>query len=71
MAETLRNYLRGAGSLLDLFSPANYDEVVPRRSVKQSLEQDWRKIGVYFQASVTCLVNDAEIQERQKPLDSE
>lgn len=47
----LKLFLRGMGSVLDIYPRTNFRRFIPRDSDAERLREDWRRVGEAFSAA--------------------
>ena len=49
MTERLRAFLRGAGSIFNIFpDPRRYEDLLPKGTVEERLHGHWKQVGQYI-----------------------
>lgn len=60
MKKTTRQFLRGCGSILNIWPSDNYDEIIPTQTVEQRINKVWERVGIACRKALSDLDNQIE-----------
>ena len=52
----MKAFLKGMGSVLNIFGQGDYDRVVPKRSVEDKMARRWKKLGINMSNAMRVVV---------------
>lgn len=60
MKENTKRFIKGAGSILDLYPSVKLDNFdIPKRTTNQQIEKAWDMVGVAFRKAVNDFVEES------------